>query len=126
MHSKSITESKCKEFIAEELSEIRRLHLAAPTDSALHQIRKHLKRVYYTSQILVEAGINIDKYCFQLSRMDDLQEDLGRMNDLANFYLLLRELNTKTPEFPDIEWIVGVERTKVRNSLINKLKAFDI
>lgn len=118
-----VTGKDCCSYVDFEMNTIRKCKFVRPGDEALHQIRMHLKATVYAIQILADDDFSATFYKKQLATLDKLQEDLGYINDLSNLAKMLRTLNSRKVKFPQLEWIVSVEKGKVSSELVQKLNA---
>lgn len=119
--SHQISTEQCISFVRQEIDVITLISGKQLDDKTLHQIRKHVKDVIYALDLLVKDGSTTSIASSGCSWWNELQEELGVMNDWANFERALRRKNNAKPQFREMEWIVGVEKQKFRNKLQSKL-----
>ena len=104
-------------FIGLKIDAIKQLAGIEYEDKVLHSIRKHLKDVVYTLQLLQmqESRLNIPERT--LKWFNDLQEKLGVWNDWYNLTQMLRQLNSKKTNYSTLEWLSYIEKDKCKQSI---------
>jgi CHAD domain-containing protein len=117
-----IVTNDCVNFVQQKLQSISGIIALEPSDENLHSIRKLLKDVVYTLQILKNEDKSFSIEKSKLKLYNRVQEQLGLWNDWVTFGNNLKKLNKKEPQFPDLEWIATIEKDKYRNLVLESLK----
>jgi CHAD domain-containing protein len=117
-----VVHNDCVTFIDLKLDSIKKLIASENNDETLHNIRKQLKDVVYTLQIMKREGKSASKV--KLKFYNTVQERLGKWNDWVNIEQNLRKLNSKETQFPELEWIATIEKDISKNLVLDCLNKF--
>lgn len=109
-------------FISQKIGTIKNLIGTDYEDHTLHDIRKQLKELVYTLEVLQIQNFNLDIPDETIEWLNNLQEKLGKWNDWYNLTLMLKGLNSGKVKFLNIEWLCYIEKDKFKQSITDCLQ----
>jgi CHAD domain-containing protein len=119
-----ISKEICYQFVENKHFKIRLLVGSSYEDIVLHEIRKHLKDIVYTLQLIQNEDSNFVISAKNLNWLNNLQERLGLWNDWFTLHQMIINANTTKQLYPQLEHIVGIEMEKSRLGIVNCLSKF--
>jgi CHAD domain-containing protein len=119
-----ISKESCYQFV--ENKHLKIISLAEPKveDIVLHEVRKHLKDIVYTLQLIQIEDPNFVISVKNLNWFNNLQERLGYWNDWFTLHKTIIKANATKQLYPNLEYIVEVEMEKSRLGIVNCLTKF--
>jgi CHAD domain-containing protein len=123
--NQSITAQGCNEFIENEFAIIRALVGENIGDQVIHEIRKHLKNIVYTLQLLVEQDPDFKVSENTLSQLNAIQEKLGEWNDWNNLLKSLHRIKGKRSQYQKLILASLREKDRCKRDILLNFSSFN-
>ena len=119
--SEKITFEKCIEYINSEVEIITQISARRIDEKALHKLRKQIKGVVYSLELL-NNSIKLSHFYKNVYEVANiLQDELGQLNDRSMLLKSIRKLYAKSLTYNGLEWVLGVDVTMRRTQIVKRL-----
>lgn len=112
--------SNCMDYVKLKQDQLD-LYADRPNRLELHGIRKILKEIVYSLELMNRGGGCAMINTQSCDMLNDIQEGMGRWNDWDNLEQTIAELNSRDFGFPHIAWYSNIVRCELQEKVYKDL-----